>query len=142
MEAWGAFIGRKLAAFATVCRIKDCANILNACSDRKHFSAYPNNALLYTLIKQSLDRPDITAVAYGLESVQNLGSLDSFKVGIGFEKRPIGIRVEVARFLRPLFQAKLGRTVCLLISHPLSKKWKIRKLKGFIRWYAEQPKRK
>ena len=140
MEAWGAFAGRDLAAYLIACRIEDCLNILVVRSHCEHLKAYPNNALVYTLTRQALARPETKQVSFGLESVQaDLDALDHFKEGMGFVKRPIGQRIELHRFARPLAQGlllrRLGRFAEARAEHE-----SFRKLAGMLRWYHEQPR--
>ena len=84
-EAWAAFVGTDLAAYLISFMIDDVANLLIVRSSSQHLESYPNNALLFKFLSARLKDPDVRMVSYGYESIQSdLGSLDQFKLGMGF----------------------------------------------------------
>jgi len=142
MEAWVSLVGDQVGAYLIACRIDECFNILVVRSHRQHLKVYPNNALVYTVTKEALARPEVDEVSFGLESVQSeLDSLDHFKEGMGYEKVAIGQRIELNRLLRPLMRGPVLRGVSRFAERRQGAE-KFAKLAGMMRWYAEQPRRR
>jgi hypothetical protein len=104
MEAWGAFVDRKLAAYLLTVRLEDRIEFLVARSSAEHLNHYPNNALIYTVTREMLGRGGIAEVTFGLESLERVDALDQFKFAMGFRQRPLRqcvvVRPALARFLR------------------------------------------
>lgn len=138
-EAWGAFVGTNLAAYMISFIIDDVANLLIVRSSSRHLELYPNNALLFTFLSTRLRDPDVRMVSYGYESVQaDLGTLDQFKLGMGFRKAPVGQRIEIAPWLRPLFN-RYTTAVTRRVLDRMGDGETIEKLKGMLAWYRDQP---
>lgn len=102
-EAWGAFCDGQLAAFAVAALVEDHYTVLWQSSATRFLSFYPNNALILTITKQALARPDVKCVNYGLKSVDNTPGLDRFKLSMGFTLVPADDRV----VLNPLVRVPL-----------------------------------
>lgn len=138
-EAWGAFAGEELAAYLISFTIGESANILIVRSATSHLKKFPNNALLFQFIHQRIRDPRINRVLYGYESIQpDLGSLDQFKVGMGFQAAACGQRVEVAGWLKPLLNRYTAAPLSLMLKQ-LSHGETSAKLRGILRWYQQQP---
>jgi hypothetical protein len=109
IEAYGAFVGSRLAAFALCFQVEDCFQISTVRSDSAHLKSYPNNALIHSLMASAWDRPGVDAVCYGLASLdRGTAGLDDFKRSAGFDGEAID-DVIVARF--PILAARAAATV-------------------------------
>lgn len=138
-EAWAAFVGDELAAYLISFTIEDTANLLIVRSSLKCLDFFPNNALIYQFLHDRLRSGDIRQVSYGYESVQSdLGSLDQFKTGMGFEKKPVGQRIELTSWLKPFvnrYTTPVARRILGALSHGENSA----KLQGMLQWYQQQP---
>ena len=138
-EAWGAFVGTELAAYLISFTIEDVANLLIVRSSLKHLNSFPNNALIFQFLRHRLRCGDIRQVSYGYESIQSeLGSLDQFKTGMGFQKVPVGQRIELARWLRP-FVNRYTAPMTQRLLRALGRGENSAKVLGILKWYNEQP---
>ena len=113
MEAWGAFVEGRLAAFVVCALVERCYNILHQSSSRDLLSHNPNNALAFTVTKRALEQARVDLVCYGLKSVENTEGLEHFKLRMGFSIRPFDEKV----ILHPLLQA------CLALGGRLGVEW-------------------
>lgn len=138
-EAWAAFAGDELAAYLISFTIEDTANLLIVRSSSKHLDLFPNNALIFEFLSTRLRSADVRQVSYGYESLQSdLGTLDQFKTGMGFQKVPVGQRIEVAPLIRP-FLNRTTSPMMLRILNSLGPGESIAKLRGILSWYQQQP---
>jgi hypothetical protein len=138
-ETWAAFVGDQMAAYLISFTIDDVANMLILRSSLQFLDAFPNNALVYQFLHHRLRRGDISSVCYGYESIQsNLESLDQFKTGMGFQKVPVGQRVEFASWLRPLVN-RYTTPLATRLMNALGKGEQKAKLLGILEWYRQQP---
>jgi hypothetical protein len=132
LRAWGAWVEGELAAIAVTFQLEDCVNLLILRSALTHRSAYPNDALVYTIAREALSRPEVSCVSYGEESILGLDTLDSFKTGLGFEKRPVRqvlLLHPLLRWLKPLLLSRTAvRTAARFAHVPTA-----RKIMGAIR---------
>ncbi|MCA9059835.1 MAG: hypothetical protein KDA85_15110, partial [Planctomycetaceae bacterium] len=138
-ETWGAFVEGQLAAYLISFTIEDVANLLILRSALDHLKKFPNNALLFLYLQQALARPDIRMVCYGYESIQaDMGSLDQFKMGMGFRQDPVGQRVELAGWARPILNRYTTAPAIHLLKR-LGHSETSAKLQGILNWYQQQP---
>jgi hypothetical protein len=139
MEAWGSFVGNELAAYLIACKIEDCMNIFILRSHSKHLKENPNNALFFVFTGDVLSRKEINEVSTGLESPQSdVADLERFKQRMGFQKVPIGQRIEFRPLLKPFLRLKPLRKFQDIVSK-MEGGEKFSKLSGILRWYSEQP---
>lgn len=137
-EAWGSFVDDRLGAYLISFLIEGCANIFILRSDRGQLKQYPNNALVYSYTKTALSRKEVEEVSFGLEPIQtDLDSLDHFKTGMGYEKIPIGQRVQIHPLARLLCRGSLLNRLEEW-SERRSNTERGRKLHGLFKWYREQ----
>jgi hypothetical protein len=138
-EAWAAFVGTDLAAYLISFMINDVANLLIVRSSSQHLESYPNNALLFQFLSARLKDSDVRMVSYGYESIQSdLGSLDQFKLGMGFRKDPVGQRIEFAPWLRP-FCNRFTDVITRRVLKSLGRGESVAKLEGMLNWHRDQP---
>jgi len=130
VEVWGVLIGKVLVAYLVAVLAERCWEILVVRSLSEFLRFYPNNALLFTVLRQLLSRPQIEQVFFGVESIEGLSRIDDFKLSMGFVKSPIRQRVVLHPLLRPALCNPLAvRAVYgLARRQPQSEFW--RKLKG------------
>lgn len=138
-EAWGAFISGELAAYLIAFRMNEVAHVLIVRSSSRFLKQYPNNALIFGYLDHALNKDGLREVSIGLESIQEgMDTLDHFKVGMGFRKRPTGQRI----VLRPVLGKMLSGAGLKTARWLLRDGWnneRIAKLAGLVRWYEEQP---
>jgi hypothetical protein len=103
-EAWGAFVGGRLASFLSSALVEDHFSFLEQCSATEYLHCSPNNALIFTVTRHHISSPRVKAVSYGLQSVEKTASLDHFKATMGFQLHPIQPEV----VLNPLFKGFLA----------------------------------
>lgn len=100
-EAWGAFVGKKLAAFTVTCLIEECLLIYRGASGAELVKFYPNEALLFTVIKSGLASPKVGYVSSGLRPLASSEGLDYFKISMGFTARPLNDCVVFNPLIKP-----------------------------------------
>ncbi|MFP7753270.1 hypothetical protein ACLG6S_01190 [Thermodesulfobacteriota bacterium B35] len=138
-HAWGAFCEGLLAAYLVAFTMEDVSHILIVRSRRSLLSKYPNNALLYTYLETMLGGSSIREVSIGLESLQlGMETLDRFKLGMGFQKLPVGQRIVLSPCLKPLGYSLIGRFT-ITVAERLGNEHLL-KFAGMLRWYLEQKK--
>ena len=139
MEAWAAFNDGKLASWLIACRFDNCINISILRSRRSLLSNYPNNALLFEYLQQSIQRDNVAMVSFGWESIRpELDSLDDFKLSMGFQKRSMGQRIELNRFVRPLLRGRILQSL-EGVAIRRSNRERFALIAGMLKWYREQP---
>jgi hypothetical protein len=100
-EAWAALVKGRLAAFMVAALVEDCFSILYQSSFTTELHQYPNNALVFSVVRQKLADAQVGYVSYGLKSVDPTDRLDHFKLQMGFKLRPFCEEVAVNPLLRP-----------------------------------------
>ncbi len=107
--AWGAFAKNQLAAFIVTFDIDDCCWILHSMCRTDLIPFHPNHALLYTLIKEVLSRPEIEYISGGNVSIFDLPGLREYKERMGFEIMPASFVVVLHPLLEAVLLNKFGR---------------------------------
>ncbi|MBZ0168800.1 hypothetical protein MELA_01227 [Candidatus Methylomirabilis lanthanidiphila] len=136
VAVWGALIGKTLTAYLVAVLVEGCWEILVVRSLSEFLRCYPNNALLFTVLRQMLSNPQIGQVFFGAESLEGLSSIDEFKLSMGFVKSPIRQRIVLHPFLRPALCNPLAVRAVGGLAHrqPQSEFW--RKLDGLTAFVA------
>jgi hypothetical protein len=139
VEVWGAFTNDQLASYLVAVRVERCCEILVARSSSESLRFYPNNALLFTVVRDMLGRSDVDEIFFGVESLEDYAGIDDFKLSMGFAKGPIRQRVVLHPLLRPALQnALVMKAVGALASwQPQDERW--RKLRGIVALSAPAP---
>jgi hypothetical protein len=119
MQPWGALVDEQLAAYVLTVRMEDRCEFLLARSNDGHLHQYPNNALIYTVAREMLQLPDVTAITFGLESLESVEALDQFKFAMGFRRRPL--------------------RQCVVMRPGLATALQTPGLERAVRWYAARP---
>ena len=130
VEVWGALTGTTLASYMVIVLAEGCASIMVARSGSDTLRNYPNNALLFTLVREMLARPGIDQVLFGMGSLEEYQGVDDFKISMGFSRTPIRQHLVIHPLLGPaLSSAAVGRLVERFAARrPDSEVW--RKLRG------------
>jgi hypothetical protein len=104
MEGWGAFIEGRLAAFIVGMHVGDCyfIHLQKSASDLlKHYS---NNALLFTVMKSTMARPEVGWISNGQIALAAREGLYHFKTSMGFKIHPFKEQV----VFNPLVKHSVG----------------------------------
>lgn len=130
VEVWGALDGQRLVAYLVAVLAEGCASIMVARSASDALRLYPNNALIYTFVREMLARPGIGQVLFGMASLESYQGVDDFKLSMGFTRTPIRQHLVFHPLLRPaLTSALVARLVARLAERrPDNEIW--RKLRG------------
>jgi len=126
MEGWAAFAHGELAAFLVSVQFDDTVEFLLARSRSDMRDAYPNNALLFHVAEEMLVRRGVRQITFGLESLEEVESLDEFKFGMGFQKKPLRQRV--------VFHPWLAAVIGLPGLNTLLQRWAARGGASSVRW--------
>lgn len=137
-EVWCAFVDDQLSAYLVGFTIEDCAVIMHMRSNPDSLKAYPNNALVFSFTHEAISRPYIAEVSFGVESIKaSLDSLHHFKSTIGFKGKPIGQRIELHRFIRPLITPTMVRQL-IRWAEAMGEREQYKKLAGMLHWLQDQ----
>lgn len=121
IEPWGVFVDDKLCAYMMLVLLDGYAYIYHPYSTTESLPHRPMNALVFTILKEFLRRPEVERVSYGLESFVENPTLEQFKIGMGFRKQPIRRKVLINPLARPFVsRAARGVTRWLLPHSPQS----------------------
>jgi hypothetical protein len=115
-EAWGGFVDGHLAAYIVTQWVEDWVHILLNRSVNAYLKFYPNNALIFSVVREMLSRPGVQAVSYGFEPLTAADSLERFKSAMGFVKEPVSQRVVLAPRMKLLVNPITSRSVEALAS--------------------------
>lgn len=99
IEIWSAWHENRLAAYLLVMVFDDACEFYEARSRNDCLRFYPNNALIYHLAHALLTERVVPRITFGIEGLEELDTLDQFKLTMGFRKEPIRQHV---RFRQPL----------------------------------------
>jgi hypothetical protein len=102
---WGAFVGKRLAAYLICFIIDDCCHFLHEMSRTDLHEFHPNHVLLYAVAREMITRPNIDRVSSGLQPIFDIPGVDRFKRYAGYEK----LERNYVVVLHPALQATLLR---------------------------------
>ena len=124
LEAWGAFVDGELAAFIVAMLAEDCYYIHLQKSASALLKHYSNNALLFTVMKTALARPEVGFVANGQIALAAKEGLFHFKTSMGFEIHPFKEQMVFNPLIRPGLWAGKAVTSRLTKNRPESLFWR------------------
>jgi hypothetical protein len=104
IEIWSAWHEGALAAYLLVMVFEDHCELYEARSRTDSLRHYPNNALIYTVTEEMLVRRRLREVTFGIEGLEELDTLDQFKLAMGFVRKPIRQHV----IFRPVLRSALA----------------------------------
>lgn len=112
VEVWAAFEGTEIAAYVVIALVDGIAEILTARSQDATLKRYPNNALVFTAVRDLLHRPGLDRVFFGVESLDLAEGVEEFKFSLGFRRLPIRQRIVFPPFVDRLLRHRfVGRAV-------------------------------
>ncbi len=109
VEIWSAWEGQTLAAYLIVFLVDDICELYQGRSRNDFLRYYPNNALVYSVTEEMLVRRGLREVTYGIESLENVPTVDAFKASMGFVRKPIAQKVLFHPLLRALLRFAFTR---------------------------------
>ncbi|MGH7907374.1 MAG: hypothetical protein ACREP6_12185 [Candidatus Binataceae bacterium] len=110
-EAWGAFVDLRLAAFVVAILVEGCfyIHLQKSCTElHKH---YPNNALLFTVVKSAIIRPEVDYILHSGTPLTINEGLHHFKLSMGFRLRPYKEQIIFNPLVRPI----INRPVSMMV---------------------------
>jgi hypothetical protein len=111
IEIWSAWSEGTLNAYLLIMVFERSCEFYEARSRNDALRHYPNNALLYTVTEDILVHRGLDEVTFGIEGLEDLDSLDQFKLGMGFVRKPIRQHVIFHPALRTALALKPVRGV-------------------------------
>jgi hypothetical protein len=135
-EAWAAIADGKLVASLLAFTCDDWYVFLYQQSLTEYLKQRVNNALVYVSTSEALQRPGITRLFYGLQSLDAPASVDGFKFHMNYTAKPVRQRLVFHPWLAPVFNQTCHAAVRLL------KRWwpsnrTLSKAEGMLRLYLE-----
>lgn len=131
-DAWGCFVGERLAAYLIAFRMEDVSHVLIVRSHGELLKHYPNNALLFTYLQHCFAE-GLREVSIGFEGLQEeLSSLDHFKDGLGFKRKPVGQRIDISPWILPFFP------MLTLVARIMPRSERVAKFVGMVGWHNKQ----
>lgn len=125
VEGWAAFVGDQFAAFIVGMLVEDCYYIYLQKSATELLKFYPNNALMFTLMKLKLACPEVGHVSHGSKPIEASEGLHYFKRSMGFEMLPFAEHLVFNPLLKPVLSWKGDAVVNgLARRHPESLFWR------------------
>ncbi len=101
-EAWGALVGKKLAASVITFQMDGCCYMLYQQCHHLFLADHVNNALSYSVTQGMLQRSSTKSILYGLHSLDASASVDEFKFRMGYSAKPVRQRVVFNPVITPL----------------------------------------
>jgi hypothetical protein len=105
-EAWGAFVEDRLATFIVAMLVEDCYYIHLQKSASDLLKYYPNNALLFTVMKTKLACPEVRSISHGPKALAVGKGLEYYKTSMGFQLQPFTEQVVFNPLIRALLMWK------------------------------------
>jgi hypothetical protein len=135
-EVWGAIRDGELLAYLVALHVEGCAEILVERSRNDGLRHYPNNALVYTAVRDLIRRPEVDRILFGLESLEAVSGVDQFKESMGLRRRPLRQRIVFHPLLAPVLGHGLVRRSVRALARrrPEDQFW--RKVEGLLDFNA------
>jgi hypothetical protein len=111
IEIWSAWSEGTLNAYLLVMVFENSCELYEARSRNEALRHYPNNALIYTVTEDMLVKRRLAEVTFGIEGLEELDTLDQFKLAMGFVRKPIRQHVIFRAPLRTALALKPVRGV-------------------------------
>ncbi|RMD83833.1 MAG: GNAT family N-acetyltransferase [Candidatus Dadabacteria bacterium] len=116
IEIWSAWHEDRLAAYLLIMLFEDACEFYEARSRNDCLRLYPNNALIYHLAHSLLSRRIVPRITFGIEGLEELDTLDQFKLTMGFHKEPIRQAVRFRPGLHAVLTRPPGRQVVSVLA--------------------------
>ena len=135
-EAWGAFVGERLAASVITFQMEDWAYMLYQQCHRNFLKERVNNALSYFVSKELLSCSKTHFIFYGLHSLDAPDSVDEFKFLMGYRAKAVKQRVVFHPTLKPLMNSAM-HNILSLVQKLIPTQPSLSKAEGMLRFYLE-----
>lgn len=135
-EAWGAMKDGQLVASSLAYAWDDCYVLSYQQSATSYLPYGVNNAIFFAVAHKALQRPGISKVLCGLQSLNGPWSVDEFKFHMGCTARPVRQQVVVHPWLAPF----ANRTSHAVVKRMLSRdpgNLTLARAEGMLRFYLE-----
>ena len=134
LQAWGAYVGTRLAAYLVTFRMEDCISVVDQQSHRECLDLNVNNAITFVVTQDALQQPGVRCVHYGVESLDAPPRVSEFKFHMGYSAKPIRQRVVFHPWAAP-FANRLSYGVVSMISSVRPADRRFSKAKGMLKMY-------
>jgi len=135
-QAWGAYVGKILAASVITFQMDDWVYMLYQQCRRDYLDQHVNNALSFVVTNHIIEIQKNKNILYGLHSLDAPPSIDEFKFRMGYSAKPVRQRVSFS----PKFQFIFNNTSHKLI-HTFTKIFPgnplLAKAEGIVRFYLQ-----
>jgi hypothetical protein len=140
IHAWGAFFEGELASFLVVAETegKWVEWIVNHSATHLR-NKYANNALAFATACHFLKEKEFNGICYGLGSLEETGTLDHFKIRMGWKLKPIKQRLAVGGKYRTVFNY-MPEYGLKILNKMFPKSYAVRKGVSMINHYRRQTK--
>lgn len=135
-EAWGALVGDRLVASILSFQMEDCCELISQQCHREFLSARVNNALIFQITQNLVNRPMNHLIFYTIQSLDAPASVDEFKFRMGYRAFPVRQRVVFHPLLAPMITAS-SKTLVDKIAQRLPHNPNLPKVQGILRFYLE-----
>ncbi len=135
-EVWGALSAGRLVASLFTFQMDDCCEMLSQQSLRSTLKQRVNNALTYIVSHEMMRRPGIRSIFYTLQSLDAPGSVDEFKMRMGYRAIPVRQRVVIHQWLEPLVNPVSYR-ILEQIRRLLPRDYRLAKGSGMLRLFIQ-----
>jgi len=135
-DIWGAWRDDQLAAYMTVIKVDDFAEIDVARSRTDTLNDCPNNALSFAATQHLLHEEGRSYVSYGLSTLQvqaNEFAMHKYKKRMGYEPVPRHRAFAMRPLLRPLLKTKAGSWALERVAGMFPRRAGLRKAAGLSR---------
>lgn len=130
-QAWGAYVGNRLAAYLITFRMDDCVSVVDQQSHRDYLDLNINNAITFVVSQDAATRPGVKTLFYGLESLDAPLRVSEFKFHMGYTPKPLRQRVVFRPAIAP-FATKLSYQVVSKMAEWLPGNRQVTKAKGML----------
>ena len=135
-EAWGALVGKRLAASVITFRMDDWCYMLYQQCHHLFLADHVNNALSYVVTQTMIHTTSVKSILYGLHSLDAPASVDEFKFRMGYAARPVCQRVVFNPMIAP-FVNSLTYTGLKAMQSLFPGKSALAKAEGMLRFYLQ-----
>jgi len=137
-EVWAALDGSTLGAYLVVVIVDGVAELLIARSRDDARARYANHALVFTAAREYMNRADVGALFFGLESLEPEGGVDQFKTSLGFMRRRLRQRIVFHPAAERVADIRLVRAAIGTAARWWPQRETLRKLDGLLAFHAAQ----
>lgn len=134
IEIWSSWHESEFACYLIAVCIDDVCEFFQARSANHMLKHYPNNALIYTLTEEMLVHRRLREVTFGIESPEPVEELDTFKMQMGFRKKPVQQRVVFHPALRMAFSMPPLRRLLISAGSKPGADVRLRKAAGILKF--------